>query len=60
MITGVDDRLVNEKVVPSLEILSTDQEMLVTISHMSWITPLPLVAQCAQRRCQGLVALWKM
>ena len=31
MITGVDDRLVNEKVVPSLEILSTDQEMLATI-----------------------------
>ena len=31
MITGVDDRLVNEKVVPSLETLSTDQEMLATI-----------------------------
>lgn len=31
MITGVDDRLVNEKVVPSLEILSTDQEMLVIV-----------------------------
>lgn len=31
MITGVDDRLVNEKVVPSLEVLSTDQEMLAAI-----------------------------
>jgi len=31
MITGVDDRLVSEKVVPSLEILSTDQEMLAII-----------------------------
>ena len=29
MITGVDDRLVSEKVVSALEILSADQEMLV-------------------------------
>ena len=42
MITGVDDRLVNEKVVPSLETLSIDQEMLaVTLQDCILYTSFP-------------------
>lgn len=49
MITGVDDRLVSEKVVPALEILSADQEMLVEWSYKLGCVPVfPYSSVCVE------------